>query len=191
VFHQRLATDYILFSADAAFEQTLGSNCVGKKTIRVALGSSGAACTFKMYQTGTEYFGLVTDNFHGQGSLQICTPLTVLQYVSESMRDRLMIGWHASECETCVVSVDDITSVDPGLFGVVTFPPSPSMSTPASEFLSALLASAALQARERAERAERALQAEVEAEIEAEMAEETNAGVTETGTGVEAEINIR
>ena len=186
MFHQRLATDYIIFSADAAFEQTLGSNCVGEKTIRVALGSSGAACTFKMYRTGTEYFGLITDNFNGQGSLQICSPLAVLQYVSESMRDRLMVGWHASECETCVVSVDDITSVDPDLFGVVTFPPS---TTPASEFLSALLASAAAQAQLRVERAERALQAEVEAEIEAEEAEEaeeTKAGVTR-----EAEIQIR
>jgi len=103
--------------ASSAFEQQMGLRCVGEKVIRVKSGCYGAACTFRNGNSDT-FYGLVIDNYRGRGSLEICSPFTVLEYVPESIRSELMHGWSTAAPECHTVSVSDITSVARSLFDV-------------------------------------------------------------------------
>jgi hypothetical protein len=104
-------TDY----ASSAFVQQMGRRCVGEKVIRVESGCCGAPCSFRNGNSDT-FYGLVIDNYRGRGSLEICSPFTVLEYVPESIRSELMRGWSTAAPECHTVSVSDITSVARSLF---------------------------------------------------------------------------
>ena len=106
-------TDY----ASSAFVQQMGRRCVGEKVIRVKSGCCGAPCSFRNGNSDT-FYGLVIDNYRGRGSLEICSPFTVLEYVPESIRSELMRGWSTAAPECHTVSVSDITSVARSLFDV-------------------------------------------------------------------------
>jgi hypothetical protein len=103
--------------ASSAFVQQMGRRCVGEKVIRVESGCCGAPCSFRNGNSDT-FYGLVIDNYRGRGSLEICSPFTVLEYVPESIRSELMRGWSTAAPECHTVSVSDITSVARSLFDV-------------------------------------------------------------------------